>query len=195
MKRSEKRRANGFLGAFFISLIGLIPLVFGLSDEDWIFPLAFLGAIVSLISLICYFVYRNRATIESEDFIDANLLANWKTDEYEAQIYKKGIIYDGEMYTWVSYDSELEGVGLHPANSGILVFAYKLLAGGRPTRRKHKIELPIPAGEEATAVRVISTYNKPLPADFALIHLGLTEEDGWEDDDDNNVLYFTKSDK
>lgn len=184
MKRSEKRRANGFLAAFIISLLGLLPLIFGLSDEDWVYPLAFLGAIISLISLICYFIYKNRARVESEDFIEANLLASWKTDEYNVQIYKRGLILDGEMYLWGSFDSELEGVGLHPADPGVLVFAYKLLAGGRPSRYKHVIPLTIPNGEEAVAERIISTYNKPLPADFPLIHQGLAEKDSWEDDND-----------
>jgi hypothetical protein len=187
MKRSEKRRANFFLATFAISLIGPVPLALGLSDEGWVYPLAFLGAIISLISLICYFIYRKRAGVESEEFIEANLLANWKTDEYEVQIYKSGLVYDGEMYIWGGYDSELEGVGLHPADPGILVFAYKLLAGGRPTRRKHTMDLLIPIGEADAAEKIIFTYNKPLPADFAMIHQGLTEEDGWEDDDDEQA--------
>jgi hypothetical protein len=183
MKRNEKRRADFFLITFIISLIGVVPLIFGLSDEDWIYPLAFLCFVISVISFICYLIYRNRARVESKDFVEANLLADWKTDEYEAQIYKRGIVLDGEMYLWGSYDSDIVGVGLHPHNSNVLVFDYKLLAGGRPSRRRHIIELSIPEGEELAAEKVIYTYNKPLPTDFSLIHLGLTEEDSWDDGD------------
>lgn len=184
MVRSEGRRKSVSLIFLLIGIAAMLPMLSGMTEASWVYALFFIGCVTALTALTMFFIFKNRAKVETEHFIAAERLAEgWPSDGGKVDLYRKGMILDGEMYLWDCRVSHLEGISRDPDEPGTMLVVYRLLGGRRPTFKRHFIEVIIPSGQEAAADEIIRFFGKPLPEDFVLQRQGKTVADTWETED------------
>jgi hypothetical protein len=82
----------------------------------------------------------------------------------EVVITRAGVSFLGRLECFNGVTSVLDGVGLHPDQSNILVFCFRRLSG-RPLRlRPETLEVPVPSGARGEAEGVARAFGKPLSA-------------------------------
>ncbi|HMM60575.1 MAG TPA: hypothetical protein PKC25_10660, partial [Candidatus Rifleibacterium sp.] len=126
-----------------------------------------IGLVLALTGFISFFMLRQSERIAEESFVEEELLADWRLqpDNEHLQVYCKGLVYEDEVFVNDASLSTLEGAGLHPFVAGKFVFLYQMLGRNGGSRRR-TIIVDIPAGEQATAERIVSEFGRPLPQNF-----------------------------
>ncbi len=146
--------------------MAIVPAVFG-SREPWAVFAAIFGGCFGLLGLIAYFAAGMKEDFMEKHFRDDKLIADWPS-AYEVdflKVFSKGIVIDGCGYLNDSMESTLEGAGVHPLDPKKFVFLYRTMQR-RNFNKRSPIIVEIPEGEQNTAERIASTYNKPLPQDY-----------------------------
>jgi DNA-binding transcriptional regulator of glucitol operon len=150
-KDSGVGKVFGFVFFGIFTLIGIIVFVTD-PEENGVFLLIMLGIGVFFI-LIGFLSVRAEKKRISESLP-------------EAIIAQEGLFYKNTLYTWNSKNiAYLESVSFHPQEPSTLLFALRQLSGGRGTVRYHpfSISIPIPPGQEQTAINIIRYFNMPIP--------------------------------
>lgn len=149
----EKKKQIGELGAMKIGgfvLAGvfvLIGLVIFLSEPDDMVPF-----LLFMLTIGAFFA----ALGQISPRIAAKRLEN---TEDEAVVHTDGLFYRGTLTSWGAMN-RLEAVGWDPASQNMLVFCHQQFQ--RHGMRRHVLRIPIPLGQEQTAVSIIDHYNLPL---------------------------------
>ena len=137
-------KIGGFVLAGVFVLIGLV--IFLAEPDDMVPFLLFMLVIGAFFAALGQISPR----------IAAKRLEN---TEDEAVIHADGIFYRGTLTSWGSMN-RLEAVGWDPAAQNKLVFCHQQFQ--RHGMRKNVLRIPIPLGQEQTAVSIIDHYGLPL---------------------------------
>lgn len=137
-------KIGGFVLAGVFVLIGLV--IFLAEPDDMVPFLLFMLAIGAFFAALGQISPR----------IAAKRLEN---TEDEAVIHADGIFYRGTLTSWGSMN-RLEAVGWDPAAQNKLVFCHQQFQ--RHGMRRQVLRIPIPLGQEQTAVSIIDHYGLPL---------------------------------
>lgn len=100
-------------------------------------------------------------------------------DTGEAVITRDGLYFKSQLYSWDGITSYLESVSPDPSATGRLLFVYRMLAGRRvPKMRRSSVSIPVPSGQEQTAMNIIAFYNLPLSQELYESMLADMNENG-----------------
>jgi len=151
IKDSGLGKVFGFFFGGLFAVIGIIVFFFN-TDDNGVFLFIMLGAAVFfvIIGFLAASVEKKRA---------ANSLP-------EVIIAQDGLFYKNILHTWnAKAISRLESVSMHPAEPNTLLFVTRQLKGGGLNRVHYPpvpLSIPIPPGQEQSALSVINYFNMPL---------------------------------
>ena len=153
----EDKKDSGIgkvFGFFFFGIFTLIGIiVFATDPEDngaFLAIMLGIGVFFILIGFLSAGIEKKRA----------------ETSLPEAIIAQEGLFFKNTLYTWNSPKiAYLENVGFDPLDPATLLFALRQLSGGGGTPVHYSplvLSIPIPPGQEQTAVNIIRYFNLPI---------------------------------
>jgi len=160
-------KAGGIaLGVIFF----LIGFVIFLADTDD--NAAFFGMMI--IIAIFFIVFTQLLALHSKKKLSVTV--------NEAVIHENGLFYIGQLTTWGKNNIKLKAVGFSSIEPNTLVFCYQEYRRGGS--RDHATSIPIPFGEENTAIHIVSWHNKPITEHWAKYIHSTNEEEEEEEEEE-----------